>query len=66
MTLQQCIANYEANQPTPRHAAAGVVTPRGNATIVAYRLLRQLRELAPEDRLYVTALLNEELVAQPA
>jgi hypothetical protein len=60
VTLAEIIHAHE-QRTTARPAAAGVITPRGMAAIAAYRLLRQLRELAPEDRLYVTAMLAEEL-----
>jgi hypothetical protein len=62
MTLAQIITRYDANAaPIHRHAAAGAVTPRGHATIAAYRFLRELRALSPEDRQYVHELLAEEL-----
>jgi hypothetical protein len=60
MTLQQCIERHE-QRATARPAAAGIVTPKGDATIAAYRLLRALRALAPEDRAAITEMLAAEL-----
>jgi hypothetical protein len=67
MTLAQLIERHEAATatPTPRHAAAGTVTPRGMATIAVYRLLRALRELSLEDRAAIREILNEELTSIP-
>lgn len=66
MTLQECIARFEAAQPAPNADEPipfwpAVMTPRGHAAAGIVRLGYELRELCPSDRAAVAGLLRDLL-----
>lgn len=56
---ERVAAHY--GQPSPIDGPTATLSPKGHAAVAGYRFVRQLRELAPEDRAATLAMFAGDL-----